>query len=223
MILTTDRISKLLLRFFITKKRTEALNRLRHWGLEEEALGGSSFFEALISLAWLSFTLYLTVTRALPVIGAYSPGESSPLVWAILWCSLGYLHARYVLNGYHYANSKRQALEALPKPFHDRFSVSEILSMYECLRAAPAIFWEEYVNLPDWQVSKSTNREFRERVAPYVVNQGEKHQRNILLLTVLIIVLTVLTVGVAFLTLLSELLDTTFIDWIKREILGNLS
>lgn len=40
-------------------------------------------------------------------------------------------------------------LDDLRELFHQRFSVSELLSMYENLRPAPPLFWEEYAGLRD--------------------------------------------------------------------------
>ena len=37
-------------------------------------------------------------------------------------------------------------LDDLKEAFHERFSISELLSMYEGLRPAPPLFWEEYLN-----------------------------------------------------------------------------
>ena len=83
---------------------------------------------------------------------------------------------------------KRRELDALGLVFHERFPASEILSMYECMRAAPRVFWEEYANLPAVQVTEATNRKFRERAAPYAVDQSQTAQRTNLAVAVVAVV-----------------------------------
>ena len=64
-------------------------------------------------------------------------------------------------------DARLEMFESLRPVLRNRFTVTEILSMRECLRVAPRIFWEEYTNLPAVQVNEATNRKFRERAAPY--------------------------------------------------------
>ena len=214
-IAATDAVSRVLLRLYVTKRRSEILIKFRNWGMEREAFGESSVFVSVVLCLWTIGTLYATITFALPVVGEYTV-DNSPYGWSAVLLVVIFLQFRWVMNGYKYIDFKRQKLEALPKVFYERFSVSEILSMYECLRAAPGIFWEEYTNLQDWQVSRATNQVFRERVAPFGVSQADTHQRAIL-------VLTILTVGVALLSLLNILVDSPFVEWVERQIFQNRS
>ena len=63
--------------------------------------------------------------------------------------------------------------------------------MYECLRVAPRIFWEEYQSLPEAQVNEGTNRKFRERAAPYRSGGGNVLQRRAFAIAVLAVLAAV--------------------------------
>lgn len=81
-------------------------------------------------------------------------------------------------------------LDGLNEAFHQRFPVSELLSMYEGLRPAPPLFWEEYANLSDEQISLETNRSYRERAAPYGHTQSSKYNRIVIVVATLTLLLT---------------------------------
>ena len=74
--------------------------------------------------------------------------------------------------------------------FRAKFSVAEIWSMYESLRHAPALFWEEYKNLPDVEVNESNNHRFRERVAPYSHIRTNTYNKIMAVAAVLTVALT---------------------------------
>ena len=93
---------------------------------------------------------------------------------------------------------KVKALDGLREVFHQRFSKSEILSMYEGLRQAPPLFWEEYINLPDYAVSQETNRKFRERISPFRYSQSRSHNRYMLVAMAITIGLAVISVVLTF-------------------------
>ncbi len=83
-----------------------------------------------------------------------------------------------------------RTLDNLRETFHQRFSASELLSMYEALRPAPQLFWEEYAGLPDEEVGYDTNRSYRERAAPYSHSQSSRHNRIIIAVAALTLLLT---------------------------------
>lgn len=85
---------------------------------------------------------------------------------------------------------KVRALDDLRVVFHQRFSISELLSVYEALRFAPPLFWEEYSNLDDDQISHETNRSYCERAAPYVHSQSSRHTMMVIIVAVLTLILT---------------------------------
>ena len=73
-----------------------------------------------------------------------------------------------------------KSLDGLREVFHERFAVSELLSVYESLRHAPPLFWKEYTQLPDEEVNEETNRRYRERAVPYSYSQSSRHNRIII-------------------------------------------
>ena len=75
---------------------------------------------------------------------------------------------------------KIKKLEDLREVFGQRFGVVELLSMYESLRFAPQMFWEEYSKLPDEDINEETNRKYRELAAPYRYAQSSKHSRTVI-------------------------------------------
>ena len=81
-------------------------------------------------------------------------------------------------------------LDDLGEAFHRRFPVSELLSMYESLRPAPPLFWEEYAGLTNEDISEETNRSFRRRALPYSNIQSGRYNRTIIVVAVLTLLLT---------------------------------
>ena len=107
-------------------------------------------------------------------------------------------------------DARLEMFESLRPVFRNRFTVTEILSMRECLRVAPRIFWEEYTNLPAMQVNEATNRKFKERAAPYQARRGEVTQRTMLLVAVAAALLAVPTL---LYVLLEGTLVASFTGW----------
>ena len=99
---------------------------------------------------------------------------------------------------------KVKALNGLRPIFHKRFSVPEILSIYESFRPAPPLFWEAYANLPENDINEETNRKFRELVAPYRYSQSRSHNQYISIATAIIIGLTAISVFIGILAWLSS-------------------
>ena len=102
---------------------------------------------------------------------------------------------------------KIDKLNKLPPHFHQKFSVTELLSMHEALRSAPSIFWEEYSNLEKWQINNDTNRRYRENAAPFRHNRLHTNNKVMLGITIALFVLTVIAVAIGAADLLS-LLDS---------------
>lgn len=94
---------------------------------------------------------------------------------------------------------KIKRLEGLREAFHDRFSVSELLSVYESLQHSPPIFWEEYAQIPDEEINEETNRKFRERAVPYRYSQSSKHNRILMIVAVLTLLVGAMLAGRDFL------------------------
>ena len=85
---------------------------------------------------------------------------------------------------------KVQKLTDLHPALHQRFGVAELLGMYETLRFAPAIFWEEYANLDETQINDDTNQKYRASAAPYQHSQVHLTNTVMITITVLIFLLT---------------------------------
>ena len=85
---------------------------------------------------------------------------------------------------------KVNLLEGLAEVYHKRFSVPELLSMYESLRWAPPNFWEEYSNLPHHNITQKTNQEYREWAASFRHTETSNYSRALMTVTILIFLLT---------------------------------
>ena len=151
------------LRMYLRKKNPDVVSRYGHWGMEREVFGESTLFW-LISGAVLGS---LTIGGIFwPIASATSPINVEPTTTA-MYLALSLLAPAYWgMQDYRVAETKRERLDALHPAFHARFPVTEILSMYECLRLAPPVFWQEYTQLPEGRINTATNQEFRTRVNP---------------------------------------------------------
>ncbi len=196
---------------FMKRLRPALLARYRHWGMEEEVLGHGHILYLIVSLAWCLGTLSLTFVKAASVVEQLIPGSGDPMTLILTWVMVFFITIYWRSLDYGSLSMKRKKLDDLHPFFHKRFQVSEILSMYECLRGAPAIFWEEYTKLGRKQINEASNRKFRERVAPYSVHRTEVTQRTILLITVV-------AVFIAVPTLLNILVEGEFLWWLQQEI-----
>lgn len=96
-------------------------------------------------------------------------------------------------------SEKVKELDGLREVFHQRFSVPEILSIYESFQPAPKLFWEEYTKLPENDINEETNRKFRELVAPYRYSQSRSHNQYISIATAIIIGLTAISASISIL------------------------
>ncbi len=72
--------------------------------------------------------------------------------------------------------------------------------MYEVLHSAPQLFWDEYADLPDKEVSYDNNHRYRERAAPYGHSQSSRYNRIIITVAVLTLLLTAILAGKELLT-----------------------
>ena len=109
-------------------------------------------------------------------------------IYAFLFgCSV---KAQTIIN----VRKKIKKLEDLGEVFRQRFSVLELLSMYESLRFAPQLYWEEYSKLPDAAVNEETNRKYRELASPYLYAQSSKHSRIVITVAIATLALTAILV-----------------------------
>lgn len=218
------------LRIYMGRRRQEEFARLQRWGLTVDLFGNASGTWAIMLSLWGIPSLALTTMYAVPAlvdagimfdstgsvpsllrllssVDAISPGLSSWLLYLLVMVWIGIQWGMWDRRG---IGGQIARLESLRPVFHNKFTVTEILSMRECLRAAPEIFWEEYANLPDVQVNEATNRKFRERAAPYQARDSGITQRMAFSATIVAIFLAIPTV---LFILLEGTLVTWFSDW----------
>ena len=190
-------LSKLYVWLHITRLRPRIYASYRHWNMEQEV---ENLMQAWLQIPmlpilvlWSLWTLPVVVTTLAPIIaeatGFLDTSGQLVLVWLVAFLA----SIAWVLQEQNGLDRKRQELEALRPIYHQRFPVSELLSMYECLRVAPRVFWREYKDLPDVQVNEATNRKFRERAAPYSNSGANAFQRRAFVIAVLAVLAAVLT------------------------------
>ena len=209
----TVRLLRLAVWLNMTKRRPKLLARFRHWGMGREVVDRPDISLTVIWIAWCGASVYLAVSVVVPVIHDTTmiTGYLRPVV---IWVCAMVFPASRMADDYRDHDMKRRELDSLRPVFHNRFPVSEILSMYECINAAPRIFWEEYTNLPDVQVNEATNRKFRERVASYAVRENTITQRTMLLVAVVTIIVAVL---ISLPTLSDAVTDgSSLVEWFRR-------
>ena len=192
-------MARLALRFDTRKDRPRLICRFRHWGMDETILDGPSIWATLIFSVWFVFSALTAYNLALPVIAGLI-GDMGQAVLLSTWLLILMMAILWHHERVRKANRKIQELDSLDPVFHQRFAPSELLSMYECMSLAPPLFWTEYKNLKEWQISEATNRRYRERVAPYNIREHSTLQRIALWLTLATILLAAITAIYGLLT-----------------------
>ena len=166
----------------------------RKWGVDKDLFRPNSLIWVI---AWGSvviistmFTFYIayasTVLVADEATSAFDRFQYT-LIFAMYFSLIGFTveseRVKKILD-----MTKR--LDGLNEAYHHRFSVSELLSIYEALRPAPPLFWEEYASLSDEQITIETNRSFRERAVPYGHTQSSRYNRIVIVVATLTLLLT---------------------------------
>ena len=85
-------------------------------------------------------------------------------------------------------------LDDLKPEFHRRFTISELISIYESLRHSPGVIWEEFANLSTFQINHRTYDKYRLLGEPFLQRQTVVHSRTGNALTT--IALVIAAVGV---------------------------
>ena len=206
-------LSKSCIWLYMTRLRPEIYANYRYWSMEQEVedqVQAWLYWPALLLLViWSLWTLPIVVTTLAPIITDATGFLNTPGQIVLLWLAAFLASIVWVLQEQSRLDRKRRDLEVLRPTYHQRFPVSELLSMYECLRVAPRAFWEEYKNLPDVQVSEATNRKFRERAAPYSNSRGNVFQRRSFTIAVLAVLAAVFTFAEAS-------IDGGLLEWFVR-------
>ena len=167
---------------YIKKVRPNVFARYRHWDMENEVFGNLTVVWAIVATIWATVTIVFIVRVIAP---ATTPISVEPRATLLPLAAFFLVQISWIMSDYRHGETKRDKLDALRPIFHARFSVSEILSMYECIRLAPSVFWNEYKGLPEWRISRATNQEFRNRASSYHVRDSQIHQRTAIIIAVI--------------------------------------
>ena len=175
---------------------------LRKWGVENDLFRPASFVWFIIEGGVFSFftacLIFLNSHASEVLLGEIPLMEdlnTNPRDFTISIAAYTFFLG-FVLKQQSTMDIARKVrnLNNLRNVYHQRFTVSELLSMYESLRAAPQLFWEEYASLPDKDVNEKTNFKYRERVAPYQFSQSNRHNRTVITVAVLTFLVTAVLV-----------------------------
>ena len=200
---------------YITTLRRNLLNEYRRWGMERE-LGShtrSWLYGPMLVLAalWSLITFSITIGVFAPVIGERIEFLSNTAQLVATWLLVGLFTFLWCFQDRNAFDRKRKELSELRSVFRRRFPVSELLSMYDCLRVAPDVFWQEYKSLSSVEVNQATNRRFRERAAPYANRGSNIVQRRALLIAGAAAL-------IAILTFVEASLDGGSVEWVMHEL-----
>ena len=170
----------------------------RKWGVERDIFWPTSlqWFVGLgiVLCLFTAFSILSALLIEIPEIGL--PGiDNDPKMFTIAIAIYAFLlgfsvKAQTIIN----IREKIKKLEDLGEVFDQRFGVVELLSMYESLRFAPQMFWEEYSKLPDAAINEESNRKYRELAAPYLYAQSTKHSRIVITVAIGTLALTAILV-----------------------------
>ena len=73
--------------------------------------------------------------------------------------------------------------------------------MYEALRFAPTVLWEDYADLDESQISHDSNRKFKEDAAPFRHNRLIVSHINMLIITTSMLLLMIITAAITIVSL----------------------
>ena len=92
--------------------------------------------------------------------------------------------------------TKIDRLDNLGPRFHQLFTKSELLSMYEALQFAPSTFWNEYSALEKWEINRATNRKFRDMAAPYQYSNTRNIAKAALITSTIALIVALIVAGI---------------------------
>ena len=171
----------------------------RKWGVERDLfwpgplvwfiLHGSFLAIGTLFFFWLAFAS----TTLIPVVS--TPGAeqfADTFVIAFYGLMIGSI---VEFNKFSGIDQKVKDLDGLRDTFLERSSISDLLSTYEALSPAPKLFWEEFTQLADEDISEDSNLRFRERAAPYRYTQSRRYNQTILAIAILTLAVSALLGG----------------------------
>ena len=203
---TSVRVSRYVSWLDLVKHHRRSFVRLRYWGMADEVVNPPHAGLTAIMAIWCAVGIGIYVWLVLPIIG----GLETNIFFAIATI----FPMSRVFDDLRDDRLEQEKLDALRPMFRKRFPRSELLSMYQCMKEAPRILWQDYTRLPDTEVNEETNRKFRERAASFVVHSSATMQRISLTFAVAAILVSV---GIAIPAIFSWFLgDQSFFDWYRQ-------
>ncbi|MDE2686438.1 MAG: hypothetical protein OXI16_02920 [Chloroflexota bacterium] len=178
---------------FVERQRRDSF---RKWGMERELFWPTSLIWSIVmvvGVVTITVFLYWSLPSEIQITGNWTISSDLKQLIAILGIYFGIFGK---LHTFKNTWDKLKKIEELREIYHKRFSVSEILSMYESLRNTPPLFWEEYANLPDDNVNEQANDAYRRRASPYQFSQSSRRERVIVFLAGLAVLIGVIALVV---------------------------
>ena len=147
----------------------------RRWGLERQIFPVDRFWVILIWILFFGVSALFFAYVFLIAVGIFVEDGNgvevreesfmfSVFVLISMFLAGVYLKA-YRVNRYIL---KIRTLQRLPPYFHYRLSISEIVGIYDGLVRAPAVVWEEFAGLTNFQLSRGAGKTYRELASLYL-------------------------------------------------------
>ena len=197
-------LARTLIQVAVRLSKKEKRSLYRKWGVEEDLYWphpGAWFIGwSIVVVVGASVTFVVAFFSTLLITDASRVGVDQIYDTFTFFTSSLILGAAIELQRFEGIQRKVKRLDGLREVFHDRYSTSDLLSVYESLQHSPPLFWEEYTQLPDEEVDEETNRKYRERAIPYRYSQSSKHNRTIIVVAVLTLLVTAVLLASEFLS-----------------------
>ena len=173
----------------------------KKWGVEDELFRTQNLIAFLllgVLLTTFSVFAYFAALFSTTLVTGNSPFDATQIMFTL------YLAALIFAFGYQREMARTgdilttvKRLDELRAEFHDHFSPSELISVRECLRHSPSLFWEEYSNLPVESINATTNEKYRELAEPFRHRQALKHNRSTVVLAIVGLAIAAISAVVA--------------------------
>ena len=189
-------LGRIILQGWLRLSQKTNRSRYRTWGVEKDLVWGPQWkwliFWGIVIAVGAAYTFAFALASTLLVT------EDSGLGVGQVYDTFSYFFIAFLLGVaievQHLEDVQRKVkrFEGLREVFRSRFRPSDLLSVYESMKQAPPLFWEEYTQLPEEEVNEETNQKYRERAAPYRYNLSIRHNIIVIVVGVLALVLATL-------------------------------
>ncbi len=168
----------------------------RKWGVEKQIFQPVSNVWFAVSAAVIVLFTGLAILGALfstvLITGKWPFGFDQLHTTSTLAFSVSYLSFFVEMQRTESAFVKVRRLNRLRDVFHTQLAVTELLSVYESLRSAPDLYWEEFSNLSDERVNGSAVREYMTLSDPFRHSQSLDYHKIVIALMVLTIAIGII-------------------------------